>query len=186
MFNLKEETQKILLQNRRNLDGVQYTVPSPEAYPYQWLWDSCFHIIILSHFDSNGAKEEFRSLLSKQFENGMIPHIIYWEKHEKLNVDWGVENTSSLTQPPLLAYALQCILKRDNDQAFLKEIYPKLSKYYRYLLTRDPRQHHLVGIINPDESGEDNSPRGAVERAGDLATGIFHCLMSGIAMTVNR
>ena len=158
-FNLKEETKRVLLQNRRNTDGFQYTIPSPKEYPYQWLWDSCFHIIILSHFEIEDAKKELRSLLSRQFENGMIPHIIYWEKHEQLNIDWGVEGTSSLTQPPLLAYALQRILDKDNDQEFLKETYPKLNKYYRHILTRDRRNRHLVGIINPDESGEDNSPR---------------------------
>jgi glycogen debranching enzyme len=35
-----------------------------------------------------------------------------------------------------------------------------MKLFYNYLLKeRDPREHHIAGIINPDESGEDNSPR---------------------------
>jgi len=35
-----------------------------------------------------------------------------------------------------------------------------INRFHHYLLKyRDPRNHHLVGLIHPDESGEDNSPR---------------------------
>jgi glycogen debranching enzyme len=156
---LKEKTKQMLEANRREKDGFQYTVPSPNSYPYQWFWDSCFHAIILTHFDIEAAKNELRSLVSKQTEDGFMPHIIYWEKHPVLPVDWGMEGTSSLIQPPIIAYALLRIYQADHDKAFLREIYAHLNPYYRYLLKRDPRENHLVGIINPDESGEDDSPR---------------------------
>lgn len=151
---------KILKENRRTTEGHQYTVPSPTTYPYQWLWDSCFHAIALSHFDAKGAKEELRSLFAHQFDGGMIPHMIYWEPGEVINIKWGKERTSSITQPPLLAEAVWEIYQRDEDDAFLRECYTHLYHFYTYLLSeRDPRHHHLAGIINPDESGEDNSPR---------------------------
>jgi glycogen debranching enzyme len=157
---LKRQAADILLKNRRTTDGFQYTLPSPATYPYQWLWDSCFHAIILSHISIKDAKAELRSLVSRQFENGMIPHMIYWQEADFVKIDWGREGTSSITQPPMLAYAAWQIFNRDRDAAFLRELYPKLFHYYQYLLhERDPHARHLVGLINPDESGEDNSPR---------------------------
>ena len=153
-------------QNHREKGGFEYTVPSQESYPYQWFWDSCFHAIILSHFDIERAKKELRSLMSKQFASGLIPHVIYWELNDILQVDWGMEGTSTITQPPIIAYAAWQIYVKSNDRIFLEECYEPMDKFYRYLLTRDPRKNHLVGIINPDESGEDNSPR------FDLALGL--------------
>jgi glycogen debranching enzyme len=157
---LKERSFEVLQKNRRVTNGHQYTVPSPQSYPYQWLWDSCFHAIALSHFDTEDAKAELRSLLSRQFENGMVPHMIYWEKGTAIDIKWGKEGTSSITQPPMIAQAALQIYEKDGDKAFLKDIFPSLYHFYNYLLSeRDPRRHHLAGILNPDESGEDNSPR---------------------------
>src|SRR5476651_1919223 len=102
---LQQKIQALMLQNRRTTGEYQYTLPSPDSYPYQWFWDSCFHSIILSHFDLESAKKELLSLISRQFENGMIPHMIYWQKPEKTNfpvINWGKNDTSSITQPPML------------------------------------------------------------------------------------
>ena len=141
-------------------NGYQYTIPSAEHYPYQWLWDSCFHAVILAQYDPEAARAELRSLLSRQFADGMIPHIIYWSPGILHLFRWGVEGTSSLTQPPMLAYAAWEIHRRNPDKKFLESIYPGLLSYYKFLIERrDPRDHHLIGVINPDETGEDNSPR---------------------------
>ncbi|MBI2330555.1 hypothetical protein HYU94_04130 [Candidatus Daviesbacteria bacterium] len=154
---------QLLIKNRRETAGFQYTVPSPQTYPYQWLWDSCFHAIILDHYNSWDAKKEILSLVAKQFQNGMIPHMIYWEKSNKTtfpHIKWGKYGTSTLTQPPMIAYAVWAIFQNEQDLNFLQTIYPKLYHFYKYLLTeRDPHEKHLIGIMNPDESGEDNSPR---------------------------
>ncbi|HCM43763.1 MAG: Trehalase-like protein [Candidatus Kaiserbacteria bacterium GW2011_GWC2_49_12] len=164
-MDLKQVAYDILLNNRRKSGEHQYTVPSPQSYPYQWLWDSCFHAIILSHLSPEDGKKELLSLTVRQFENGMIPHMIYWEKseaaeHDHLNIAWGRDGTSSITQPPMLAYAAWKIFQKDPDTKFLEKIYPALYHFYKYLLhERDPHERHLIGIINPDESGEDNSPR---------------------------
>lgn len=165
MKTLEEKVKEVMRQNTRTVkrDGKvwRYTVPSPDTYPYQWLWDSCFHAIILSRFDIESAKSEMRSLLSAQFQNGMIPHMIYWERErDVIDFEWGKEDTSSITQPPMIAYAVWRIFEKDRDEEFLSETYRKLFHFYKYFLhDRDPHERHLVGIINPDESGEDNSPR---------------------------
>jgi glycogen debranching enzyme len=165
---LRQSALEILQKNRREKDGYQYTVPSASSYPFQWFWDSCFHAIILSHFEPEHAMKELRSLCSRQESNGLVPHIIYWEdpkngtkrRHGEIDFEWGTPGTSSITQPPMLAFAALQVYERTHDKNFLKEIYPKLYHFYTHLLIeRDPRRNMLVGILNPDESGEDDSPR---------------------------
>ncbi|MDP2650295.1 MAG: hypothetical protein Q8P16_01900 [bacterium] len=165
---LNQKAYDILLQNRRHKAGFQYTEPSPESYPYQWFWDSCFHAIILSHFNAEDAKKEIRSLCSRQEGNGLIPHIIYWDEPSpetmridgEIDFEWGTPGTSSMLQPPMLAYAVWDVYRRDGDREFLKEMYPHLYHFYTHLMTdRDPRRNMLAGILSPDESGEDDSPR---------------------------
>lgn len=162
-YDPQREIEKLFAHNRREKDGHAYTVPSPDSYPYQWFWDSCFHAIILSRFDIATAKAELRSLACWQFKNGMIPHMIYWERAPKSTfptIRWGKRRTSSLIQPPMLAYAVWQVYKVDPDQRFLADMLPVIHRLHRFLLRqRDPRHNHLIGIINPDESGEDNSPR---------------------------
>lgn len=164
---LRKSSQDILARNKRIRDGHQYTVPSIVSYPMQWLWDSCFHAIALSHYSVSDAKEEIRSLLSAQLKNGMLPHMIYRGEGDLLKlgdgfvkIDWGHETTSTITQPPIIAEAVLAIYAKEGDPSFLSECFEPLLNFYDYLLSaRDPRGNHLAGIINPDESGEDNSPR---------------------------
>lgn len=158
-----DDVNKLIQKNQRHAGDFQYTIPSSDSYPYQWLWDSCFHAIILAHFNLSDAKKEIFSLLSKQFQNGMLPHMIYWGNYQKTSfpkIEWGKDGTSTITQPPMIAYAVWQIFQKDKDKLFLKSVYPRLYHFYRYLLNeRDPHGKHLIGIMNPDESGEDNSPR---------------------------
>lgn len=160
-------------KNRRETSGQIYTIPSPELYPFQWLWDSCFHAIILMHCgDIHSAKLELISAVSRPLENGLIPHIIYWEdpshfgkwgrehRGDVINGAWGVEGTSSLTQPPIMATTALRLYNAEPDEDFLNEIYPVLKNHYLNLLhDRRFNGDAIVYIINPDESGEDNSPR---------------------------
>src|SRR5690606_38600822 len=77
-----------------------------------------------------------------------------------LNDGGGTDGTSAITQPPILAEAIWKVHTTAPDRAFLEEIYPAVKAYYDALFTeRDATPSGLIGIINPDESGEDNSPR---------------------------
>lgn len=160
---ITSSVRQVMLKNRRSFNGWRYTVPSPDTYPFQWLWDSCFHAIILSKFDVAMAKDELRALISAQWTNGMMPHMIYWQRGQKTifpDINWGTHHTSSITQPPMLAAAVNKIYQTDGDLSFVKAMLPSIEKFHHYLLRyRDPRKHYLIGVINPDESGEDNSPR---------------------------
>src|SRR5262245_6921739 len=46
--------------------GLDYdfVCPSTGTYPFQWLWDSCFHAVVLAHYDKERARSEIRSLLA--------------------------------------------------------------------------------------------------------------------------
>lgn len=176
-MQLLEEIQALMIKNSRQKGGFHYTVPSPELYPFQWLWDSCFHAIIYTHFDVERAKKEIRSVASHTLKNptGLLPHIIYWEqvganqdnncwgremRGDVINDAWQTQGTSSITQPPVIAYAAWRIYQIDRDQSFLEEIYPTLKLHFSVLdEERTFNGDALAYIINPDESGEDNSPR---------------------------
>src|SRR3989344_7690062 len=97
---LRKEVSDLLKSNTKTFGDFVYTVPSTESYPYQWLWDSCFHAIAFSELDPTRGKDELRAIISEQFENGLIPHMIYWERKEIIDIDWGIGNKrSTITQP---------------------------------------------------------------------------------------
>ena len=150
--------------------NYKYICPSNEHYSHQWFWDSCFHAIVLTHFDLELAKNEIDSLLFAQKKEGFIPHIIYWDGHRYTvslsNLGQRLESklslfpsNSQLIQPPLIAQAVEAIYKKDQDIHFLRRVVPKLKSYYLWLSKyRDPDQDGLIAIIAPYESGLDQSP----------------------------
>src|SRR3954464_1620448 len=70
---LLAEAKKVLKHNDRG----GWTVPAGDLYPHQWLWDSCFIAIGLRHLDVERAQTEIRNLFRGQWDNGMLPHIIF-------------------------------------------------------------------------------------------------------------
>ena len=159
-MELEKEAYNLLLANRRITAGRLYTIPSPTRYPYQWLWDSCFHAITMRYFELGAAKEELVSLTLHQFPNGNIPHMVYWERGNYwAHLKWGTDATSSMTQPPVFATAVRKVYDEKPDQDFLKNVFSTLERFHKYLLTYRTPEKNLLSIINPDESGEDNSPR---------------------------
>jgi len=180
MFDTKEdlidEAKKVLYGNLRTgyskwaKENYKYICPSYPHYPHQWFWDSCFHAIVLSHFDIELAKNEIRSLLKVQKDNGFIPHVIYWRATKFRRPLAGIgamlesspsffPKTTALIQPPLIAQSVESIYKKDKNLNFLLEVVPKLKKYYTWLSEkRDPDQDGLISIIAPYESGLDQSP----------------------------
>ena len=77
MQNKVEEAKKILLGNRKN----GYTLPTNnKLYPAQWNWDSAFIALGYSYFNLDFSITEIETLLNGQWEDGMIPHILFHEK----------------------------------------------------------------------------------------------------------
>lgn len=158
------------------LNGKQYrrTVPSKDFYVHQWNWDSATVAMGLIHVDAERAYDELRALISGQWENGMIAQITYnpgETKYYPQAEKWHTEKfrtgeivTSGITQPPVLAIAVEYVYRHSSDKAkadkFLEDVLPAVIKYHDYLKKfRDPENEGLLTVIHPWESGTDNSPR---------------------------
>ena len=181
--SLDEMTAAAIEVLRRN-DLGGWTKAAPRLYPHQWSWDSAFIAIGLAHVDTARAAQELRSLFAAQWATGLLPHIVFNpdvppESYYPDAECWNVANlsadvpagklTSGLIQPPvhaIAAWRIREVAERRSAadgaaaDAFLREIYPRLFAWHRYLLTaRDPEASGLVTIYHPWESGLDNSPR---------------------------
>lgn len=166
------KAKEILDNNWRN----GFSIPTSKLYPFQWNWDSGFVALGMSSYDLDRAMQEIRSLFSGQWENGMLPHILFHSENEttyfpnydfwESNVNPGAPDrpkSSGITQPPVFGFVLEEILNQNPDNAdvisFVKEIYPQLVKYHQFLYEyRDPEGEGLFFIFHPWESGRDNSP----------------------------
>ncbi|MCM4156614.1 trehalase family glycosidase [Gramella sp. AN32] len=171
-----EKSRKLLHENMvRKKEGnkviYHYTKPSPDTYPYQFFWDTCFHVFILCNLDEFGmAKAHIKSLISFQKEDGFLGHMIYWDRLKPGRwVDFFQSkprfknlyksHMSALIQPPIIAMAVERLINKSGDIAFLKEVLPNLKKYYQWLQeNRDFDGDHLLTIISPFESGMDWKP----------------------------
>jgi len=165
---LVKQAAAVLKQN----DQGEYTVPSTKLYPHQWLWDSCFIAIGLRHLDPRRAATELESLIRGQWRNGMMPNIVlssaghYWAGsefwHSSIS-EYAPPDvpTSGITQPPMLAIAALAVSKKlptAEAHLFLKQLFPHLVSYHQWLYReRDPQNRGLVALVNPWESGMDNS-----------------------------
>src|SRR5215211_2684808 len=167
---------------RRN-DMGGWTRAAPTLYPHQWSWDTGFITVGLAHLDTDRAARELLTLFAYQWKTGKIPHIVFNREAPPESYFPGAEHwtsagefpdappappyTSALCQPPTHAIGALRVweVARGKDKEgvardFLREIYPKLLRWHRYLLTdRDPEGSGLVTIYHPWESGTDNSPR---------------------------
>jgi len=178
LLSAKQKAQQILEENKYevSLNNVLYrrTVPSKKFYVHQWKWDSATHAMGLILVDPERAYDELRSLFAGQWENGMIPHMIFNPKETKYfpNAEvWGTKAfangqiiTSGITQPPLITKAVSYMYKQDPDRArsraFVDEVIDKLIAHNMYLKKyRDPKDIGLLTIVHPWETGTDNSPR---------------------------
>ncbi|MFQ5425662.1 MAG: hypothetical protein ACE5EV_01120 [Gaiellales bacterium] len=156
-------------------DGASYrfSVPSVRAYPFQWFWDSCFHAIVWSRVDGDRAADELRGLLAWQTSDGLIPHVVFWNRNHVSPLSWhylesqgrtrwlpltGKPRVTAGIQPPVIAQAVERIAAAGHPRVAEDLVLP-LYRYYRYLAaTRDPDGDALISIISQFESGLDFSP----------------------------
>jgi glycogen debranching enzyme len=167
--DLVRRAQAVLERNRRGA----YTCPSVKLYPHQWLWDSCFTAIGIARYDPPRAAGELRSLFRGQWANGMVPHMIFaegtrdigsarvWQSHRHPDAPRDVA-TSCITQPPLLAIAVERVaraLAEPERTAFLRELLPKVVAHHEWLFReRVLDGGALVTLIHPWECGLDSTP----------------------------
>ncbi|WP_299522135.1 trehalase family glycosidase [uncultured Lutibacter sp.] len=136
------------------------------SYHYRWFhgfwsWDSWKHAAGLSYYNTDLAKNQMRALFDFQNEDGFIVDCVYR--------DTTIEaHNFRDTKPPLSAWAVAKIYKKDKDIEFVKELYPKLKKYHEWWYNK--RDHDKDGLCEYGstdgtlvaakwESGMDNAIR---------------------------
>ncbi len=160
---LDAQARRILRTNDRG----GYTVPNPQVYPFQWNWDSAFVALGWQEIDPHRAWRELQTLFSAQWEDGFLPHIVFWQQDPGYFPGpdvWRVDRTpatSGITQPPVAASVVRWMWERQGTaaDAIVAALYPHLLAWHRWFRrARDPEGCGLPLIIHPWESGRDNSP----------------------------
>lgn len=147
-----------------------YVAPALKPYPFQWFWDTCFHVVILARLGEFAlAKRNLRSLFAMQAENGFVGHMIFWHQVlPKRRTDvmqarptWQSlrPHMSALIQPPFAAQALHTLYESCGDRVYLGEMYARVRRHHEWLAQkRDFDGDGLLSIISPFEAGMDWKP----------------------------
>ena len=162
---LFEEAKAILIKN----DFGGYTVPTQGLYPFQWNWDSAITALGWAKFDESRAWQELDMLISGQWDDGMIPHILFHKDSDTYFPGpdvWGSDKkvkSTSISQPPVLTTIVKKLFDEAKDLELrnkkITEILPHLIRYHLWWYeARDPDNTGLVASYHPWESGMDNSP----------------------------
>src|SRR5688572_1156255 len=109
--DLTRAAADILRQNDRG----GYTVPNGRVYPFQWNWDSAFVALGFDRFDRDRAWTEVETLFRAQWDDGFVPHIIFWKDDPGYfpgPTVWSAGKdvpTSGITQPPVAASVVRSL-----------------------------------------------------------------------------
>ncbi len=152
----------------RSNDQGTYTVPTHGLYPFQWNWDSALTALGISFFDEERAWTELSTLMDHQWEDGMVPHIVFHKEDEGYFPGpdvWQTSRkvpTSGISQPPVAGFAARKLFERAKDSTVsvqqAKQLLPKIDAWHDWFYRcRDPKRTGLVALIHPWESGRDNS-----------------------------
>ncbi|MEX2336023.1 MAG: trehalase family glycosidase [Fulvivirga sp.] len=174
---IRKETKNILEKNtfsgysKSFKAEFHYMKPGPDRYPYQYFWDTCFHVYIMTATCMGEmAKRCIKSLFAMQEEDGFVGHMLYWNRFipsritDLLQKRPSIKNLfkphmSALIQPPFAAQAVLRIYSSTKDLSFVQEMLPKLKKYYSWLdENRDFEKKGLISIISYFEAGMDWKP----------------------------
>ncbi|MBL0406669.1 neutral trehalase [Microvirga aerilata] len=166
-LRMEEGAHAVLARNDRG----GYTVPTDRLYPFQWNWDSAFVAMGFATFDVDRAYRELERLTEGQWDDGMIPHIVFHAPSDTYFPGpdvWGTRHripTSGITQPPVFGMALRHVHEAalasaiTNAETRTKTLFQAALRSHRWWLeARDPDGLGLVSILHPWESGSDNSP----------------------------
>ena len=169
----QEEHHRVLAKAQLTLQN-NWRIPAGEikhqglfpSYHYVWFngfwsWDSWKHAVGLSFYDLPLAKDQMRLMFKFQNDNGFVADCVFRdtliERHNYRD-----------TKPPLSAWAVAEIYKKDEDLSFVEEMYPKIKKYHNWWYEdRDYDKDGLCEFGSTDgsliaakwESGMDNAIR---------------------------
>ena len=142
-------------------DRGNYTVPTNGLYPFQWNWDSCLVSIGQQHVDEARAWTEMNTLFAHQWDDGMVPHIVFHKLDDGYFPGpdvWATGRkvpTTGISQPPVAGFAALRLFKRARNKELAQAQATELHEWF--YAHRDPDNTGLVALIHPWESGRDNS-----------------------------
>lgn len=156
--------------------GIKRMWTTPDRWPhrYMWLWDSAFQAVGLSYIAPDVAADAILAILDHVQDDGFLPHT----------VDPAGELQSTVTQPPILAWAVELVAARCGGRDLILQAVGRLQAYLDWNLKhRDPRRDGLLEwaiegdpLCRSGESGMDNSPR--FDRATALGAVDFTSLLA--------
>lgn len=130
---------------------------TPDRLPHKrlWLWDSVFHAIGHRNLDPGRGENLILALFDVQGQDGFIPHMASPEK------------TSSITQPPVIAWGAWLVYQLSQNKSFLQEVYDRNKRFLLWCqANRRESEAELytwkttgINTCRCDECGMDNSPR---------------------------
>lgn len=143
-----------------------------------WNWDTAFHAMTVSRYDTELAKSCIDSFMSFQKENGLVPDVI--------RANGNIEDNYG--KPPVMPWAVRVVFEADGDMEFLRRNYLKLIKQEKFLVAErsDKGLFFYSAQIAPEandylhprwESGWDNSPRWDNGPITDLYPIDLNCFM---------
>jgi hypothetical protein len=146
------------VMNSNWVDEFNFTQPHASAYPWMWLWDSCFHSIIYAALEDDRTLLEATSLFRWQTSDGMVPHMGYQSNVEFGRLAWGSAGGSTITQPPMYGHMIRVLYEGGWD---VEQLVLPATRGLNFLLRRRRLPSGLVGVVHPWETGMDDSPRWA-------------------------
>jgi glycogen debranching enzyme len=159
-MTLHEQARDILRMN----DKGGYTLPTHGLYPYQWNWDSAFAAWGFATFDTDRGWTELETLLSGQWDDGMVPHILFHQDDPGYFPGPGVWQgrgpipSSGISQPPVAATFMAKMLAMDPlGEPRARAMWPKLNAWHRWFMEWR-LDEGAVCVTHPWEAGRDNAP----------------------------
>jgi len=146
-------------------DKGGYTIPTSGLYPYQWNWDSAFAALGFAQFDVSRAWLELETLFSGQWDDGMVPHILFHTVDSGYFPGpdvWGGVGpipSSGISQPPVAATMARLVYEKDPEIGATRfaPLFDKFLAWHQWFM--DWRlDKGAVCITHPWEAGRDNAP----------------------------
>lgn len=135
-----------------------YAAPNANVYPWQWLWDSCFHALIWTELGDDRGTTELAAMFGPQDAAGFVPHMNYARDPQASADLWARRGSSSITQPPMYGHAIAEMTRRGVEVPPLT--IENAQQGLRFLVAERARSKSgLVELCHPWESGADDSPR---------------------------
>lgn len=97
-------------------------LPGTNDFDGIWNWDTAFHVMAVSRWDIQLAKECILGFMKFQKDDGMFPDVI-WKN--------GIIE-DRFTKPPVLPWAAELIYRRGGGIDFIRQVYPQFKKNERF------------------------------------------------------